>query len=193
MKYININSSNLIERLRPNKTIGNMQICICSLDELSSLLQDGLNDLEHSFAIVVATTSVLSKHGDLLNKINHVAADYPDIYWDFADKAISPEVAKVFAENIMLRKKVRYWYFVSEKGVQRSPAIACAALGYWKKEKEELSIWGDSTKIPNEVVYLRMCRALGVPISNKRFSKRFDLNQAAIKNLTDDEIREMTC
>lgn len=183
MKTINISVSKRSKWLLPKKQAGAVaEVHICSISELSALIQEGKIDTKHSFAIVVASPSALLEHGEALKPMQHIAAEYLDPYHDFPIKDITPETARSIAENIMLRKEIRYWYFASERGVQASPAVACAALRYWNKEKEELSIWRDPTKWPTDLIYVRMCRALSIHLSNKELSTRFDINRAAIQS-----------
>ena len=185
MKSIKISEPKRSNWLHPKtQVVSTVQVHICSISELSALVQEGKIDTKHSFAIVVAGPAALLEFGETLKAMQNIAAEYLDPYHNFPLKDITPETAKLIAGSLTSRKEIRYWYFVSERGVQISPAIACAALYYWGLEKEELSIWRDPTKWPTDLVYVRMCRALGVHLSNRALSKRLDMNKAAIQSAT---------
>ena len=185
MKSIKISELKRSNWLHPKAQVSAaVQVHICSISELSALVQEEKIDIKHSFAIIVAGPAALLEYGEMLVPMQHIAAEHLDPYHDFPLKDIAPETAKLIAGCLTSRKETRYWYFVSERGVQISPAIACAALCYWGKEKEELSIWRDPTKWPTDLVYVRMCRALGVRLSNRALSKRLEMNKAAIQSAT---------
>lgn len=157
------------------------EVHICSINELQKRLQNDQVDIDRSFVIISSTYPLAPKYREIF-MMNHSAYDYADIDFDYSKHSLTPEAADGFAKDIMLRKNITDWYFVSDRGVRRSAAICCAALRYWKMDKEELAVWADPEKEPNAVVFIRMCRALGVPIGNVELHKRLHTNKAAIQN-----------
>lgn len=121
--------------------------------------------------------------------MNHSAYDYADIDFDYPERSLTPEAAAGFAEDIIQRKYITDWYFVSDRGISRSAAICCAALRYWKMEERESAVWADPGRHPNSAVYIRMCHALGVPISNVELYTRQYINQYVIENAVQNAIQ----
>lgn len=156
------------------------KICICSVEELVRLLNLGLIDIDHSFA-VLSLSKDLAKKESIISMMDHCACTYQDIDFDFYEEGLAKEAARAIATDIIRRTPdKRYWYFVSDDGFRGPAAMCCAFLRSLNCESEEFEVWRN-TEV-NISVYSLMCRSLGIVHEkgdlNLRIHTNFEVSQS---------------
>lgn len=150
------------------------KICICSVEELVRLLNLGLIDIDHSFA-VLSLSKDLTKKESIISMMDHCACTYQDIDFDFYEEGLAKEAAKAIATDIIrITPDKRCWYFVSDDDFRRPAAMCCAFLRYLDCEIEEFEVWRQ-TEV-NVSVYSLMCRSLGITLERGGLNLRMHTN-----------------
>ena len=161
------------------------KVCICSIEELVRLLNLGLIDIDHSFA-VLSLLKDLTKKESIISMMDHCACTYQDIDFDFYEEGLAKEAARAIATDIIRRTPdKRYWYFASDDGFRRPAAMCCAFLRYLDCENEEFEIWRQ-TEV-NVSVYSLICRSSGIALERGDLNLRIHTNYEVSQSQTPSD------
>lgn len=136
-----------------------MKFCICPIKNLNNISKC---DTSRKAAIISSTEHPEAKY---LPDFPCMLRVYEDVDREIPERSFSNEDAEVIAGFV--RSQIDFvdtLYICCDAAESRSPAVAAAVMRYFGLDDTE--IWRNPHYHPNMLVFLRLCEALGVSVSD---------------------------
>lgn len=152
-----------------------MEIRICSVKRLYALAADG--GLSGAGALISSSQPVDPIR---LRGIPYAACQYDDVDRELPGRSFPEEDARCFAAFLKgLDHRTQVLYCCCDGGCRRSAAVACAATVFFGGD--DMPLWLDPAYEPNALVYEKLCRALGIPLSDPELDLRIESSRQALR------------
>lgn len=155
------------------------QLQICPLKQLYQILAE----LEPSGIAAIISTSWDTPDSMRMKGIPYICRQYRDIDHD-APGSFSDTDAEAFASFIHCvcsDTSIKVLYVCCDAATSRSPGIYASIARMWKQDYEDY-IFRNSSFSPNMLVFQKLSKALGVPLSDEECDKLFYLSRKAFKD-----------
>ena len=148
---------------------------------IKGLTEELLNQYE-SPALIICSSRV-SRLGKALFANDFCAVNFLDTIDENDEGSMQPQHADTILSFLhsldSLQKQIKDLFICCDGGDSRSPAIAAAILR--SLGKNDHVVWENPFYTPNILVYYRMCRAFGIPVSWEDVLKLLQVNEEAYK------------
>ena len=136
-----------------------MRIVVCPLKRLNEISK---SDTSRRAAVI---SSSAYPEAAYLPDFPYVLRVYEDIDREIPGRSFSKEDAEDIASFVMSQLDLTdALYICCDAGESRSPAVAAAIMRY--QGADDVKIWKNPHYHPNMHVFLRLCEALGVSVSD---------------------------
>ena len=152
-----------------------MEIRVCSVKKLYALAAAGA--LSGGAALISSSWSV---DPERLRGIPYAACQYDDVDREIPGRSFSEENARCFSAFLKSPAfRSRMLYCCCDGGCRRSAAVAYAATVFFGGD--DMPLWLDPAYEPNALVYEKLCRALGISLSDAELDCRIESNRQALR------------
>lgn len=136
-----------------------MKFTVCPVKKLNNI---SISDTTRRAAIISSSEPPEAVY---LPDFPYVLRLYEDIDREIPGRSFSDEDAEVIADFVRSRlDSVDTLYLCCDAAESRSPAVAAAIMRYMGLD--DMTVWRNPHYHPNMLVFLRLCRALGVDVSD---------------------------
>ena len=146
---------------------------------ITAISMDVFDTPKNLNALIVCTNRTL-KYREFFDKDKILEIIFPDVEDpDFSDAFNDAHAGKIIDFLKNLPSDITDLYICCSKGESRSPAIAAAALRM--SGRSDKNVWLNPFYAPNTLVYYKLCKSYGVPISRLTMKIRKFANNISYK------------